>query len=148
LTKETPTIDGMVVFQERVVNLLQQLKMPLFEVSLVFQKHIKQLLSSLQEYALSSNQQLPNELTEPWEIREVSTNNAQQFSLDKLLERSDAQRMDILDTLIRVTLIEINIELDRALLMLRQWEQVIRTQLSNVQSPGQLFSPLEIPDDW
>jgi hypothetical protein len=143
LTKETPTIDGMVVFQERVVNLLQQLKMPLFEVSLVFQKHIKQLLSSLQEYALTSNQQLPNELTEPWEIREVSTNNAQQFSLDKLLERSDAQRMDILDTLI-----EINIELDRALLMLRQCEQVIRTQLSNVQSPGQLFSPLEIPDDW
>ncbi|MEK9697552.1 MAG: hypothetical protein VW270_17435, partial [Candidatus Poseidoniales archaeon] len=83
-----------------------------------------------------------------WEIKEVATNSPQQFSLDKLLERSDAQRMDILDTLIRVTLIEINIELDRALLMLRQWEHVIRTQLANVQSPGQLFSPLEIPDDW
>ena len=148
MTDDSSIIDGMVIFQERVVNLLQQLKMPIFETSLVFQKHINQLMKTLQEFALSTGQHIPDKIGEPWAIDGSDNSSTQSFSIEKLLERGDAQRMDILDTLIRVTLIEINIELDRALLMLRQWEQVIRTQLSNVKSPGQLFSPLEIPDDW
>ncbi|MDA0716242.1 MAG: hypothetical protein O2866_03125 [archaeon] len=140
--------DGMVLFQERVINLLNQLKMPLFEVSLVFQKHINQLLSSLVEFASTTGQELPANIAYPWKIEDDDGHSAQQFSLDKLLERADHQRMDILDTLIRVTLIEIEIEMDNALLMIRQWEHLIRTQLSKVQSPGQLFSPLEIPEAW
>lgn len=140
--------DGMVLFQERVINLLNQLKMPLFEVSLVFQKHINQMLTSLIDFASTSGQEIPSNIAKPWELVDEAVHSPQQFSLDKLLERADHQRMDILDTLIRVTLVEIEIELDNAILMLRQWEHLIRTQLSKVHSPGQLFSPLDIPDDW
>ena len=60
----------------------------------------------------------------------------------------DQQRMDILDTLIRVTLIEIDVTVVEALLALRQWEHLARTQLASVTGPGQLFSPLDVPDDW
>ena len=58
----------MVIFQERVVNLLQQLKMPIFETSLVFQKHINQLMKTLQEFALSTGQHIPDKIGEPWAI--------------------------------------------------------------------------------
>ena len=60
----------------------------------------------------------------------------------------DEQRMDILETLIRVTLIETDATLVDALLALRPWEQIARTQLSKANGPGQLFSPIEIPEDW
>ena len=60
----------------------------------------------------------------------------------------DNQRMDILDTLIRVTLIEINVSVIEAILALRQWEHLARTQLALATGPGQLFSPLDIPEDW
>ena len=56
--------------------------------------------------------------------------------------------MDILATLIRVTLVEIDASLAEGLLALRPWEALSRTQLSNAKSPGQLFSPLEIPEEW
>ena len=148
MTDDSSIIDGMVIFQERVVNLLQQLKMPIFETSLVFQKHINQLMKTLQEFALSTGQHIPDKIGEPWAIDRSDNSSTQSFSIEKLLERGDAQRMDILDTLIRVTFVEIEIEVDKALLILRQWEHLIRTQLSHVKSPGQLFSPLEIPDDW
>ena len=60
----------------------------------------------------------------------------------------DHQRMDILDTLIRVTLVEINASVIDAILALRQWEHLARTQLACATGPGQLFSPIDIPDDW
>ena len=31
---------------------------------------------------------------------------------------------------------------------LRMWEHLARSQLANINSPGQLFSPFEIPEDW
>ena len=68
MTDDSSIIDGMVIFQERVVNLLQQLKMPIFETSLVFQKHINQLMKTLQEFALSTGQHIPDKIGEPWAI--------------------------------------------------------------------------------
>ena len=56
--------------------------------------------------------------------------------------------MDILETLIRVTLIEIEVSLIEGILALRAWEQLVRTQLAQASGPGQLFSPLEIPENW
>ena len=35
-----------------------------------------------------------------------------------------------------------------ALMQLRQWEHLARNQLASARGAGQLFSPLEIPDDW
>jgi hypothetical protein len=60
----------------------------------------------------------------------------------------DQQRMDILDTLIRVTLVEINASVIDAILALRAWEHLVRSQLALASGPGQLFSPLNIPEDW
>jgi len=68
--------------------------------------------------------------------------------LEKVLSIVDHQRMDILETLIRVTLIEIEVSLIDGILALRAWEQLARTQLSLASGPGQLFSPLEIPENW
>jgi len=60
----------------------------------------------------------------------------------------DEDRMDILSTLIRVTLVEIEATLAEGLLALRPWEALSRSQLARAQGPGQLFSPLDIPEDW
>jgi hypothetical protein len=71
-----------------------------------------------------------------------------QFDLEKIFKIIDEDRMDILATLIRVTLVEIDASLAEGLLALRPWEALSRTQLSNAKSPGQLFSPIEIPEEW
>ena len=60
----------------------------------------------------------------------------------------DDDRMDILATLIRVTLIETEMALDDGILALRMWEQLARSQLSSASSPGQLFSPIILPEEW
>ena len=39
------TVDGLVILTERTVNLVNQLNMPLVEVSLVLQKHLNQLIN-------------------------------------------------------------------------------------------------------
>ena len=31
---------------------------------------------------------------------------------------------------------------------LRMWEHLVRSKLAIITSPGQLFSPLEIPEEW
>ena len=56
--------------------------------------------------------------------------------------------MDILDTLIRVTLEEEQMLLSDALGVMRSWEHLARNQLSQVSGPGQLFSPTQIPEDF
>ena len=45
--------------------------------------------------------------------------------------------MDILSTLIRVTLVEIEATLAEGLLALRPWEALSRSQLARAQGPGQ-----------
>ena len=60
----------------------------------------------------------------------------------------DRDRMDILDTLIRVTLEEEQMLLSDALGVMRSWEHLARNQLSQVSGPGQLFSPTQIPEDF
>ena len=52
------------------------------------------------------------------------------FTLDRLLDHVDADRMDILDTLIRVTLQEVDADLMHGILALRPWEHLVRTQLA------------------
>ena len=46
--------DSMVTLQERMVNLIGQLTMPVSEVALVLQHHIQGLLGSLNDYVAVS----------------------------------------------------------------------------------------------
>jgi hypothetical protein len=60
----------------------------------------------------------------------------------------DADRMDIFDTVIRTAINEKATPLYDALLVIRDWERIARIQLSTATSPGQLFSPIELSDDY
>ena len=70
------------------------------------------------------------------------------FPLEKLIDRVDNDRMDILDTMVRTILNESQMEFVPALQELRDWEIEIRKQLSSVSSPGGLFSPRSLTDDF
>ena len=142
--------DSMVTLQERMVNLIGQLTMPVSEVALVLQHHIQGLLGSLNEYASSTGAPISERVAQPWPIDQSRSadENQSSFDVEKVLKIIDQDRMDILSTLIRVTLVETEMDLVEGILALRAWEQLVRQQLAEATGPGQLFSPLELPDEW
>ena len=142
------SVDGLVTLTERTVNLIKQLNMPLVEVSLVLQKHINQLMETLNQHLQATGQRVSERVQSPWPVEVPESASQSNFALEKVMDIVYQQRMDILDTLIRVTLIEIDVTVVEALLALRQWEHLARTQLALATGPGQLFSPLDVPDDW
>ena len=141
-------VDGLVTLQERTVNLVNQLSMPLVEVALVMQKHLNQLMATLQEHLDSTGKRVAQDVSSPWPLEVDAAESSSNFALEKVMDIVDQQRMDILDTLIRVTLVEINASVIDAILALRAWEHLVRSQLALASGPGQLFSPLNIPEDW
>ena len=142
-------VEGLVTLQERVVNLIKQLNMPLVEVSIVIQNMLSPMLTSLEEHAATNNSEIPEKLKNQWPIiTPISEEVASSLSLDKILSVVDEDRMDILMTLIRVTMVETEMILIDGISTLRMWEHLARSQLSSITSPGQLFSPFEIPEDW
>ncbi|MBJ14927.1 MAG: hypothetical protein CMB70_06125 [Euryarchaeota archaeon] len=142
--------DSMVTLQERMVNLIGQLTMPVSEVALVLQHHIQGLLGSLNEYAQKTGASISDRVRQPWPIESQTQigENLVTFDVEKVLKIVDQDRMDILSTLIRVTLVETEMDLVEAILALRAWEQLVRQQLAEATGPGQLFSPLEFPEEW
>lgn len=141
--------DSMVTLQERMVNLIGQLTMPVSEVALVLQHHIQGLLGSLNEYAEKTGATISDRVSHPWPIEERESNQSPiTFDVEKVLKIVDQDRMDILSTLIRVTLVETSMDLVEGILALRAWEQLVRQQLADAEGPGQLFSPLELPEEW
>ena len=140
----------MVTLQERMVNLIGQLTMPVSEVALVLQHHIQGLLGSLNEHVSTTGATISDRVAHPWPIESMAEINESSVSFDveKVLKIVDQDRMDILSTLIRVTLVEMEMDLVEAILALRAWEQLVRQQLAEATGPGQLFSPLELPDEW
>ena len=70
------------------------------------------------------------------------------FPLDKLLGSLHEDWMDILDTLIRTILNESQLPFAPALTLLREWEALTRTQLAGASGPGQLFSPIDLPEGF
>lgn len=142
------SIDGLVTLQERMVNLINQLSMPLVEVALVLQKHISALMTTLQDHLNNAQQSVTDNVMNPWPLDIEAADSDVNFPVEKVMKVVDSQRMDILETLIRVTLIEIDASIIEALLALRSWEHLVRTQLALAKGPGQLFSPLDIPEDW
>ena len=85
-TGATP-IDGMVTLQERMVNLINQLNMPLIEVSLVLSKHIAGLSRSLDEHINETQQTFSESVTHPWDIETPEDpENEFSFDLEKILK--------------------------------------------------------------
>ena len=136
--------DSMVTLQERLVNLVNQLNMPILETSMIISRWTNRLHMQLQEHSTD----IPTNLSAQWPIDVESQDSELNFDLDRALSLVDRDRMDILDTLIRVTLEEEQMLLSDALGVMRAWEQLVRTQLAKATGPGQLFSPTEIPDDF
>ncbi len=143
------SVDSLVTLQERMVNLINQLNMPLVEVSMVIQNMISPMLESLNIYAKEHEMQIPDKIMNQWPIEKpIQDEVKSSLAIDKLLSVLDQDRMDILETLVRVTMIETEMILLDGISALRMWEHLARVQLSNIISPGQLFSPFEIPEDW
>ena len=142
-------IDGLVTLQERMVNLIKQLNMPLVEVSMVIQNMISPMLESLNKHAVENALELPDRIMNQWPIEKpIHDEVKSSLAVEKILSVIDEERMDILETLVRVTMVETGMILLDGIAALRMWEHLARTQLANITSPGQLFSPIEIPEDW
>lgn len=143
------SVDGLVTLQERMVNLIKQLNMPLVEVSMVIQNMISPMLESLNQHTAENSIDLPDEIMQQWPIDEpIHEEVSASLAVEKILSVIDEDRMDILETLVRVTMVETEMILVDGILALRMWEHLARTQLASIKSPGQLFSPLDIPEDW
>ncbi|MGB0700734.1 MAG: hypothetical protein ACPGO6_06995 [Candidatus Poseidoniaceae archaeon] len=142
-------VDGLVTLQERMVNLIKQLNMPIIEVSMVIQNMLSPMLDSLTNHATETGMKLPDKVVNQWPIH-IQNHDDKQSSLDinKILSVVDEDRMDILETLVRVTMVETEMILLDGVSALRMWEHLVREKLANIKSPGQLFSPLEIPEEW
>lgn len=139
----------MTNLHERIVHMVRQLNIPLVEVSLVLSKYTRVLTDALQAKAIESNEELPPRLMYPWPLEEqiLTQSKDYNFDLEKVLSLADADRMDILDTLIRTTINDEKLALADSLLLVRQWEKDVRQRLVLVESPGQLFSPMELSED-
>ena len=147
MTKDS--VDSLVTLQERMVNLINQLNMPLVEVSIVIQNLLSPMLDSLNEHIAISGNTYGDKVLQAWPINlSEDVESAGNFDVAKVLKVIDEDRMDILSTLIRVTLVEEGLDLADGISALRMWEHLARTQLATIKSPGQLFSPIQIPEDW
>ena len=143
------SVDSLVTLQERMVNLINQLNMPLVEVSIVIQNLLSPMLDSLNEHIAVSGNTYGDKVLQAWPIDlSEDSDSTGNFDVAKVLKVIDEDRMDILSTLIRVTLVEEGLDLADGISALRMWEHLARTQLATIKSPGQLFSPIQIPEDW
>jgi hypothetical protein len=133
-----------------MVNLIGQLTMPVVEVALVLQHHIHGMMASLTEHATQTGGKINQRVANAWPIvsPDDSIDSQISFDVEKVLKIVDQDRMDILSTLIRVTLIETEMNLIEGILALRSWEQLVRQQLADANGPGQLFSPIDLPEEW
>ena len=121
-------VEGMVTLTERMVHLIGQLGMPIVEVAIVLQRRISSMVEPLQAWANEQGVEMEPRVRNPWPLGEGSEEGATSaFTLDRLLDHVDADRMDILDTLIRVTLQEVDADLMHGILALRPWEHLVRT---------------------
>ena len=146
----TDSIEEKLLFlQENLSNFVKQYSLPIIESALVISKYINILLNELEKKATIENEVLPLEITEPRAIiGNLKTPKIEDFPLDKLMQNIDQDRMDIFDTIIRTIINGSEIPFVNAIMLLRDWEAIIRTQLAKSTSPGHLFSPLELDDGF
>jgi len=144
------TLEEKLLFlQGNMVSFISQYSMPIIEVSLVVSKYLKIISDSLEKNAAEHGEEISQFLNRP------STNTVSEqekaiseFPINSLIERTDKDRMDIFDTILRTSINRTELPFVNALALLRDWEKMIRTQLSTASSPGHLFSPLDIPEGF
>tara|TARA_B100000902_G_scaffold89979_1_gene93728 strand:+ start:5250 stop:5714 length:465 start_codon:yes stop_codon:yes gene_type:complete len=141
--------EKMLFLQENMVHFVNQMSMPVIEVSLVISKYLKRLVDVLEERAQKEDEELSSEILNPWPIEsDSSAGDRPGMALDRILEIVDIDRMDILDTMIRTIINGTELPFIDAVLALRRWEHLARNQLSRASGTGQLFSPMILPADF
>jgi len=141
--------EKMLFLQENMVHFVNQMSMPVIEVSLVISKYLKRLVDVLEERAQKEDEELSSEILNPWPIEsDSSAGDRPGMALDRILEIVDIDRMDILDTMIRTIINGTELPFIDAVLALRRWEHLARNQLSRASGTGQLFSPMILPTDF
>ena len=144
-----PMEEKLLFLQENLSNFVKQYNLPIIESALVISKYLNILLSELQKIALSEGEILPEHISKPWPIISViEPPRIDNFPLDKLMKTIDKDRMDIFDTIIRTIVNGSEIPFINVVALMRDWEKIIRTQLAKSTSPGHLFSPLELPENF
>lgn len=144
-----PIEEKLLFLQENLSNFVKQYNLPLIESALVVSKYLNILLGELQKIAILEGEILPESITQPWPIiSEIEPPKIDSFPLDRLMQTIDQDRMDIFDTIIRTIINGSEIPFVNAVSLMRDWEKVIRTQLVKSTSPGHLFSPLELPENF
>ncbi|GIR34382.1 MAG: hypothetical protein CM15mP48_0660 [Candidatus Poseidoniales archaeon] len=146
---QQPLEERILFIQENMVSFVKQYNMPIVEVALVISKYIRILLERLQQIADESGEELPSHLLSPTPFDgDIKPPLIDSFPLERLLDSLDEDRMDILDTLMRTAINAVEAPFSSALALFRDWERLIRSQLSESRSPGHLFSPMKIPEDF
>ena len=144
-----PIEEKLLFLQENLSNFVKQYNLPLIESALVVSKYLNILLAELEKIALLEGEILPESITQPWHIiSEIDPPKIDNFPLDRLMQTIDQDRMDIFDTIIRTIINGSEIPFVNAVSLMRDWEKIIRTQLAKSTSPGHLFSPLELPENF
>ena len=144
-----PIEEKLLFLQENMSNFVKQYNLPLIESALVVSKYLNILLSELEKIALAEGEILPNNITEPWPIvSDMEPPRIDKFPLERLMKTIDQDRMDIFDTIIRTVINGSEIPFINSITLMRDWEKLIRTQLAKSTSPGHLFSPLELPENF
>ena len=83
------SVDGLVTLTERTVNLIKQLNMPLVEVSLVLQKHINQLMETLNQHLQATGQRVNERVQSPWPVEVPESASQSNFALEKVMDIVD-----------------------------------------------------------
>ncbi|MED5397718.1 MAG: hypothetical protein VYD41_00100 [Candidatus Thermoplasmatota archaeon] len=146
---DAPVEDKLIFLQANMVSFASQYNLPVIEVSLVVSKYLRILTQSLEEHAKLHRETIPEDLllSRPLEAIPI-TPNLSDFPIETLLDKVDQDRMDILDTILRTTINKTELPVPHAISLLRDWEGIVRAQLSQATSPGHLFSPVELPDGF
>lgn len=141
--------EKMLFLQENMVHFVNQMSMPVIEVSLVLSKYLKKMVDVLEEKAQNEGEELSHEVLNPWPIdNDTVENDRPGMPLERILEIVDIDRMDILDTMIRTIINGSELPFVDAVLALRRWEHLARSQLARASGTGQLFSPMILPSDF
>ena len=141
--------EKMLFLQENMVHFVNQMSMPVIEVSLVLSKYLKKMVDVLEEKAQNEGEEISPEVLNPWPIdNDTVENDRPGMPLERILEIVDIDRMDILDTMIRTIINGSELPFVDAVLALRRWEHLARSQLARASGTGQLFSPMILPSDF
>lgn len=146
---ESPIEEKLIFLQSNMVSFVKQYQLPIIEVSLVVSKYLRILTDSLVEKANMYDEKIPDNLLESNPIDAESVEPIfLDFPLESLVNKVDQDRMDIFDTILRTSINRTELPFPQAIALLRDWEVIVRTQLSRATSPGHLFSPLDIPEGF